>query len=83
MFNYIKKYTSLLMVLLICFVTSFVYYEIFKIGFVKFNGSTIVIDAGHGGNDPGKVGTGCLEKDINLAIGLKLKKNLEENNVES
>ena len=45
------------------------------------NNFVVVIDAGHGGNDPGKVGTGCLEKDINLAIGLKLKENLEENNV--
>ena len=30
---------------------------------------TIVIDPGHGGYDPGKVGiTGILEKDINLSI---------------
>ncbi len=34
----------------------------------------IVIDAGHGANDPGKVGVnGALEKDINLALALKLK----------
>ncbi len=40
---------------------------------------TIVIDAGHGGYDPGKVGvSGTLEKDINLSIALKLKKCLEE-----
>lgn len=38
----------------------------------------IVIDAGHGGFDPGKVGTqGTLEKDINLNIALKLKELLE------
>ena len=31
----------------------------------------IVIDPGHGGNDPGKVGIdGSLEKNINLAISL-------------
>ena len=30
----------------------------------------VVIDAGHGGADPGKVGVdGSLEKDINLQIG--------------
>lgn len=35
---------------------------------------TIVIDAGHGGFDPGKVGiNGTLEKDVNLAIAMKLK----------
>lgn len=38
----------------------------------------VVIDAGHGGKDPGKVGVnGVLEKDINLKIAYKLKKYLE------
>lgn len=40
---------------------------------------TIVLDAGHGGIDPGKVGiNNILEKDINLSIVLKLKSLLEE-----
>ncbi len=39
---------------------------------------TILIDAGHGGHDPGKVGVNdALEKDINLAIAFKLKTLLE------
>lgn len=39
----------------------------------------IIIDAGHGGFDPGKVGTtGTLEKDINLMIAQKIKVVLEE-----
>ncbi len=39
---------------------------------------TVVIDAGHGGFDPGKVGINkILEKDINLSIAVKLKKLLE------
>jgi len=43
---------------------------------------TVVIDPGHGGRDPGKVGVnGALEKDINLAIALKLKNLLEQNDV--
>ena len=37
----------------------------------------VVIDVGHGGEDPGKIGINqALEKDINLAIGLYLKKYL-------
>ena len=43
---------------------------------------TIVIDPGHGGRDPGKVGVnGALEKDVNLAIALKLKDLLEQNDI--
>ena len=33
---------------------------------------TVVIDAGHGGKDPGAVGSKAYEKDIALAIALKL-----------
>jgi len=43
---------------------------------------TVVIDAGHGGNDPGKVGTNnALEKEINLKIAYQLKEFLEANDV--
>jgi len=42
----------------------------------------VVIDAGHGGSDPGKVGiNGQLEKDINLSIALRLKNYLEYSDV--
>lgn len=45
----------------------------------EFKDITIVIDAGHGGYDPGKVGINDkLEKDINLDIALKLKDKCEE-----
>jgi len=40
---------------------------------------TVVIDAGHGGKDPGAVGKRGKEKDIALAIALKLGKYIEEN----
>lgn len=39
----------------------------------------VVVDAGHGGNDPGKVSSsGIYEKDINLSIAIKVKKELEK-----
>jgi len=41
---------------------------------------TIVIDAGHGGADPGAIGaTGTHEKDITLEIARRVKKQLEKN----
>lgn len=39
----------------------------------------IVVDPGHGGHDPGAIGsTGLQEKDVVLAIGLKLRELLKE-----
>ncbi|MDR1377134.1 MAG: N-acetylmuramoyl-L-alanine amidase [Synergistaceae bacterium] len=37
----------------------------------------VVLDPGHGGKDPGAVGNGFREKDINLAIGLKMERSLK------
>lgn len=46
-------------------------------------GRKVVIDAGHGGIDPGKVGVNqALEKDINLAVARKVKRYLELSDVE-
>lgn len=43
----------------------------------------VVIDAGHGGDDPGKVGiNGALEKEINLSIAVLVKELLEAQDVE-
>ncbi len=42
----------------------------------------VVLDAGHGGDDPGKIGiNGALEKDVNLAITLLVKQYLEESDI--
>lgn len=43
----------------------------------------VVLDPGHGGRDPGKVGVnGTLEKDLNLAIALLVQKELEKDGIE-
>lgn len=39
---------------------------------------TVVIDAGHGGNDPGAVSGGVREKDIVLDIALRLGKKINQ-----
>ena len=42
----------------------------------------VILDAGHGGPDPGKVSTkGTLEKDLNLSITLKIKELLSSHNL--
>lgn len=47
-----------------------------------FTEKTVVIDSGHGGNDPGKMSSdGILEKDINLSIAKKLKKRLIDSGI--
>lgn len=53
-------------------------YEVFQNTEATHSKKTIVIDAGHGGSDPGKIGINkVLEKDINLKIAEKLKSFLE------
>lgn len=44
-----------------------------------FRMKTIVLDAGHGGRDPGNIGSKVKEKDINLAVTLLVGKYIEEN----
>lgn len=39
----------------------------------------VVLDAGHGGHDPGNLGNGYKEKDIALKIVLEIGKELEKN----
>ena len=46
---------------------------------VKDGISRIVIDAGHGGEDPGAVGSKGKEKDVTLAVALELGKLISEN----
>ena len=40
---------------------------------------TLVIDAGHGGHDPGAIGTYSKEKNINLNVALEFGRLVEAN----
>lgn len=45
---------------------------------IEIEERTVILDAGHGGSDPGKVGiNNALEKEINLEISKKVKALLE------
>jgi N-acetylmuramoyl-L-alanine amidase len=71
----LKKYSYIPMLLVFCFLETS-----FTSKFVPFYGvKTIVIDAGHGGKDPGCHGTKHKEKDVALAVALKFGKYIEEN----
>lgn len=50
---------------------------------VKTMDRCVVIDAGHGGDDPGKIGINdALEKEINLQIAFRVKEYLEQNDIQ-
>lgn len=59
------------------------YVEEVSSGKVEKEEVIIVIDPGHGGEDPGKVGVNdALEKEINLQVGMKLKELLEDDGIQ-
>lgn len=51
----------------------------FCIGSAEAKDFVVVIDAGHGGHDPGAVGKISKEKNINLNVALKLGKQIQKN----
>ena len=70
-----KKLVFITLLSTICFVS---------ISFISkskppFTIKTVVIDAGHGGKDPGCHGIKYKEKDVALAVALKLGKYIEDN----
>lgn len=77
--NFFKQIRCQLIILLLIFLnfclTPTIYGQIEEDYSIK----TVVIDAGHGGKDPGTSGRKVKEKDITLAIALKLGTYIEEN----
>lgn len=47
--------------------------------FAQKKGFTVVIDPGHGGRDPGAIGSSSKEKDIVLSVGKKLGELIKNN----
>lgn len=45
------------------------------------NDKLVVIDAGHGGSEPGAIYKNMIEKNVNLDIALKLNELLKKNNI--
>lgn len=70
-----KKYTHISLILLVSFFTSSFLPKTKPVFTVR----TVVIDPGHGGKDPGCHGSKYKEKDIALAVSLKLGHYIEEN----
>ena len=77
-----KNYTQILKRMRVYILISFLYFFSILTSFGQkdsaqsqnFNVNTIVIDAGHGGHDPGCLGSSSQEKHICLSVALKLGK---------
>lgn len=58
---------------------AFIFYSVSALALKNDKGWVIVIDAGHGGKDPGALGSFSYEKNIALAIALKTGDYIEQN----
>lgn len=83
LFDSLKTYRNIWLFLALCAVLLYAKSKTGEGFSAVFSGredkvTTVVIDAGHGGVDPGKVGvSGVLEKEINLSVARKLQERLE------
>lgn len=71
-----KSLSILVSLILVLTLSSFI---LKKDSFSKSDKFIVVLDAGHGGKDPGNLGNGHKEKDIALKVTLAVGKELEKN----
>lgn len=64
---------------LLLFLGTFLFFFPVQLIYAQNDQFTVVIDPGHGGKDPGAVGSAAKEKDIVLSVGLKLGELIEQN----
>ena len=80
-----RMHTAILSIGLLCLTASTFFIGRAALSYATFQAADnfcVLLDAGHGGEDPGKVSaSGIKEKDINLAITLKCKSVLEQNGI--
>ena len=76
---YVKRAVWIILIFQLSYFTSIVRSTDPPRSDVKHSIETVVIDAGHGGKDSGAVGKKAKEKDLALAIALKVGKLIEEN----
>ena len=48
----------------------------------SIKGPTVIIDPGHGGNEPGAINGNIFERDLTLAISLQVEKELKKKNID-
>ena len=76
-----KHCTNNINILILFFIVLIVFnLKTFAEGPGKKEGYTIVIDPGHGGKDPGAIGSFSYEKDIVLPVAIKLGEYLQRGN---
>lgn len=66
-----------------CYFSREDFWEAASAGAKREHSRLVIVDAGHGGNDPGKIGVdGTQEKELNLKIAKRLKTLLEQQDLE-
>ena len=71
-----------LKIFILIFFQFFFIYSFSQSNSIQNSQFTVVIDAGHGGKDPGNTGNGFIEKDIALKISTNLGTLLENKRCE-